>query len=64
MILWPKKDGPLAVAAFSVGMLVHELGKQFTQEELEALLGDAGFINVQVAPSFGHYSLVTARKPA
>lgn len=64
MILWPKKDGPLAVAAFSVGMLVHELGKQFTQEELEALLGDAGFINVQVAPSFGHYSLVTAQKPA
>lgn len=63
MILWPKKDGPLAVAAFSVGMLIHELGKQFTQAELEALLGDAGFINVQVAPSFGHYSLVTAQKP-
>jgi hypothetical protein len=64
MILWPKKDGPLAVAAFSVGMLVHELGKQFTHAELEDILGGAGFIGMQVAPSFGHYSLVTAQKPA
>ena len=64
MILWPKKDGPLAVAAFSVGMLVHELGKQFTHAELEDILGGAGFIGMQVAPSFGHYSLVTAQKPS
>ena len=64
MVLNPKKDGPLPVAAFSVGMLVHELGKQFTQAEFENLLGEAGFVDVQVTPSFGYYSLVTAQKPA
>ncbi len=63
MLLSPLKDGPLGVAAFSVGMLVHELGKQFTFAELEALLGSAGFVDVQATPSFGLYSVVTGKKP-
>jgi hypothetical protein len=63
MLLNPLKDGPLPVAAFSVGMLIHELGKQFTLAELQALLCDVGFVDVQANHSFGHYSLVTARKP-
>lgn len=63
MLLWPKKDGPLAVAAFSMDMLVHELGKQFTQEELETLLQDVGFVDVYTSPTFGHYSMVVGKKP-
>ena len=63
MLLWPKKDGPLTVAAFSMDMLVHELGKQFTQEELETLLEDAGFVDVHTTPTFGHYSMVVGKKP-
>ena len=63
MLLWPQKDGPLTVAAFSVDMLVHELGKQFTQAELEGLLQSAGFVNIQTVPTFGHYSMVMGEKP-
>ena len=63
MLLWPKKDGPLTVAAFSMDMLVHELGKQFTQEELETLLEDVGFVDVHTTPTFGHYSIVVGKKP-
>ncbi len=63
MLLWPKKDGPLTVAAFSMDMLVHELGKQFTQKELESLLQDVGFVDVHTTPTFGHYSMVMGKKP-
>lgn len=63
MLLWPKKDGPLTVAAFSMDMLVHELGKQFTQAELESLLQNVGFVDVRTTPTFGHYSMVMGKKP-
>ena len=63
MVLDETKTGPLAIAAFSVGMLVHELGKQFTKSELDELLMSVGFVDVEMMSSFGHYSLVTARKP-
>ncbi len=62
MLLNEKKDGPLTVALYSVAMLLHEKGKQFTPRELETLLTDAGFLNFQVTRSFGYYSLVTATK--
>jgi len=62
MLLNEKKDGPLTVALCPVAMLLHEKGKQFTPSELETLLADAGFRNIQVTRSFGYYSLVTAAK--
>ena len=62
MLLSEGKDGPLTVACFSIAMLLHEKGKQFTAAELQQLLEDAGFIEFQVTPSYGYYSLVTARK--
>jgi hypothetical protein len=38
-------------------------GQQFTLPELKALLEGAGFIDVQARPTYGYYSLVSARKP-
>jgi len=60
MLLDDLKDGPLTVACFSIAMLLHEKGKQFTAGELEDLLGETGFRDFQVTPSYGYYSLVTA----
>lgn len=62
MLLSEAKDGPLTVACFSIAMLLHEKGKQFTAAELQQLLAGAGFIEFQATPSYGYYSLVTARK--
>lgn len=63
MLLNSQKDGPLTVALFSIAMLLHEKGKQFTANELVDLLTITGFTDVQVTPSFGYYSLITATKP-
>jgi hypothetical protein len=57
------KDGPLAVACFSVGMLLYERGKQYTRAEFRAMLEDAGFVDFACTPSHVHYHLVQARKP-
>jgi acetylserotonin N-methyltransferase len=62
MLLDEQKDGPLTVACYSMAMLLHEKGKQFTASELEKLLTDAGFGDFRVTPSFGYYSLVTAAR--
>jgi hypothetical protein len=62
MLLNDRKDGPLTVALYSIAMLLHEKGKQFTAIELENLLTDTGFCDFQVTQSFGYYSLVTATK--
>ena len=62
MLLDDRKDGPLTVACFSIAMLLHEKGKQFTAGELEELLLEAGFRDFRVTPSYGYYSLVTATR--
>ena len=64
MLLDETKDGPLLVACFSINMLLYEHGKQYTLSELRAFLEEAGFEDVAAVPSFGYYSLVSARKPA
>jgi hypothetical protein len=63
MPLSEAKDGPLAVACFSVSMLLHEKGKQYTARELHDMLSRAGFIEFQSAPTFGYYHLVQAARP-
>ena len=63
MVLDETRDGPLAIACFSISMLLHERGKQYTPGEFRAMLGQAGFEQITISPSFGHYSLVSATKP-
>jgi hypothetical protein len=63
MLLGDAKDGPLAAAAFSLGMVVISEGQQYTAAELETMTRDAGFVDFRVLPTYGYYSLVSARKP-
>jgi hypothetical protein len=55
-------DGPLPAALFSV-MMPGTRGKQFSLPELDELLTRAGFVETHATPSYGYYSLVSARKP-
>lgn len=64
MLLNASKTGPLVTACYSISMLIHEQGKQYTAIELQSLLEQAGFIDFQTIPTFGYYSLTTAKKPS
>jgi len=63
MLLDDTKDGPLVASTFSMVMLLATKGKQFTAQELDELLQEAGFQGVTVTPTYAYYSLVSARKP-
>ena len=63
MLLEDTGTGPRTAAAFSVLMLMGTKGQQFTLAELKSILDGAGFVELQVTPSYGYYSLVTARAP-
>jgi O-methyltransferase domain len=63
MLLAETRDGPLPAALFSLAMLIANYGKQLSLTELEGLLEGAGFVDVGATPTYGYYSLVSARKP-
>jgi hypothetical protein len=62
MLMNDSHDGPLATALFSVHMFLLAGGKQYSAGELAALLSAAGFVDISVTPTFGYFSLVSARK--
>jgi len=59
-----EKTGPLSAAAFSIEMLLWTTGRQYSGEELSDMLREAGFIDIEVRPTFGYWSLVSGRKPS
>jgi hypothetical protein len=63
MLLDEQRDGPLVVLAFSMNMLSFLGSKQYTAQELGEVLQEAGFTQIQVQPTYGYYSLVSAYKP-
>jgi O-methyltransferase len=57
------KTGPVAAAAYSAAMLMRANGQPYSGAELTAMLTGAGFRDVEVRPTFGYDSVVTAVKP-
>jgi acetylserotonin N-methyltransferase len=62
MLLDDDGNGPVTAAAFSMLMLLATQGQQFTTGELAAILEQAGFARVAVAPTHPYYSVVTGHK--
>jgi hypothetical protein len=62
-LLNDEKTGPFAIAAFSIAMLLWTEGEQYSGRELSAMLAEAGFIDIEVKPTWGYWSIVTGRKP-
>lgn len=58
-----EKNGPLAVARYSVLLMHTTPGRCWSVAELEAFLVDVGFVDVQERPAAGDRSVVLARKP-
>jgi O-methyltransferase domain/Dimerisation domain len=57
------KNGPLEAAVYSVVMLLWQRGRQYSGAELTRMLGEAGFIEIEVKRGFGLWSIVIGRKP-
>lgn len=58
-----RKTGPFAAAAYSMIMLAWATGRQYSGKELKKILTDAGFVGIEIKPTFGYMSIVTGRKP-
>jgi hypothetical protein len=63
MLYNDQKTGPLAAVADSIAMLVFTEGQQYSGRELSAMLVEGGFVDIEVKPTFGSWSIVTGRKP-
>lgn len=62
MLLDGDGDAPAQAVAFSFMMAWGTKGQQFTLAQLEDILHQAGFRDVQAQRSYGYYSLVTGTK--
>lgn len=54
--------GPLAAAALSLVMLGWTEGRQYSGQQISEILTQAGFGNIEIMPSNGHYSIVVGQK--
>jgi O-methyltransferase domain len=63
MLLNDDGGGPRTAAAFSVLMALGAQGQQFTFGQLESLLTEAGFADIECRSTSPLYSLVRGRKP-
>jgi len=63
LLLDDDEGGPLPVATVGVAMLLLTQGQQFTAPQLRGMLEEAGFREVETLPTFGDWSLMSARKP-
>jgi SAM-dependent methyltransferase len=65
MLYDDRKTGPFATAAMNINMLLwYEAGRQYSGQEVSAMLEEAGFSDIEVMPTFGYYSVVIGRKPS
>lgn len=58
-----EKAGPLAVARYSVLLMHGTQGRCWSVAELEAILVDVGFVEVEERPAAADRSVIVARKP-
>ncbi|TAN53257.1 MAG: methyltransferase [Methylococcaceae bacterium] len=63
VLYFDDKTGPFMAAAASVSMLLWTEGRQYSGQELTAVLKGAGFVDIVVSPTSGYWSIVSGRKP-
>jgi acetylserotonin N-methyltransferase len=61
-LLAEDNSGPVTTAAFSMLMLLGTHGRQYTFGELEQILSNAGFVDIDSRATYGYYSIVSGRK--
>jgi acetylserotonin N-methyltransferase len=63
MLMADDGSGPISAAGFAMLMLVGTKGRQYSAAELYRLLEGAGFVDIEIDPAYGYFSLVTGHKP-
>jgi hypothetical protein len=56
-------SGPLAVVALTFLALMRGEAGRYSSRDYAGLLSEAGFIDIEVKPTTGYWSLITGRKP-
>ena len=55
---------PLSTAAYNVMMQIWcDGGQEYSGVELSTMMTEAGFVDIEVKPTFGYWSIVTGQKP-
>ncbi|MBA3922469.1 MAG: methyltransferase [Nostocaceae cyanobacterium] len=63
MLYNDQKTGPTTVANYNTAMLLWTEGQQYSGSEISTFLREVGFDNIEIKPTFGYWSIVTACKP-
>ncbi|SFP58995.1 Dimerisation domain-containing protein [Nitrosomonas cryotolerans] len=63
MLYNDEKTGPFTSAAYSMIMMGWTEGRQYSGQELTAMLDEIGFEEIQIHKAFGYHSIVTGLKP-
>jgi protein-L-isoaspartate O-methyltransferase len=58
-----QQTGPFPVVALNMLARLRGEGGRYSAREYNSMLQDAGFIDLEVKPTFGYWSIVTGRKP-
>lgn len=59
-----ERTAPLSTAAYNLIMLLWCAGgQQYSGLELSTMMAEVGFVDIQVIPTFGYWSIVTGQKP-
>ncbi len=61
-LLNDEKNGPFAVTAASIAMLLWTEGQQYSGKELKELLESVGFKNILIQQAFGYFSVISGEK--
>lgn len=55
--------GPLAIAAMTLPALLRGEAGRYSAQDYVEMLGEAGFVDIEVKPTIGYWAIVTGRKP-
>jgi cyclopropane fatty-acyl-phospholipid synthase-like methyltransferase len=63
-MLYNNQKSNFSAAAYSLIMLLScDGGRQYSEHELSAMLKAVGFVDIEIKPTFGYWSIVTGCKP-
>jgi SAM-dependent methyltransferase len=57
------RTGPLAIVAMTMLALLRGEGGRYSAQDYADMLSDAGFVDIEVKPTTGYWSIITGRKP-
>jgi len=57
------RTGPLAIAAMTMPALWRGEGGRYSARDYAGMLSEAGFVDIEVKPTAGYWSIITGRKP-